>query len=156
MLGLMQEQSRQLSFEDLTNDGDLSIPPPLPAEPPRPARLPSSSEALAYVLERSARRKSTIQISVLPDLTVRVVAPVRTPRSRIDALVRERQAWILKRRDEVWRSQLKRVERRWESGERLPYLDEELELRIRPVAGQKMVQAIRQELLAGRPGAGGA
>ena len=127
MLGVMQEQSRQLSFDELSNDDELSIPPALSAEPPSPARPPPSSESLAYVLERSARRKSTIQISVLPDLTVRVVAPLRAARSRIDAMVRERQAWILKRREEIWESQLKRVERRWESGERLPYLDEELQ-----------------------------
>jgi hypothetical protein len=37
------------------------------------------------------------------------------------------------------------VERQWVSGEHLPFLDDPLELRVRPVAGQKMVQAVRKD-----------
>ena len=86
-----------------------------------------------------------MHISVLPDLTVRVVAPMRLARARIDAMIREREAWILKRREEVQAAQQGQVERRWVSGERLPFLDEPLELRIRPVADQKWVHAIRKD-----------
>jgi predicted metal-dependent hydrolase len=88
---------------------------------------------------------STVHISILPDLTVRVVAPVRVAKAKIDALLREREAWIHRQREWVRSAQLDRIERQWVSGERLPYLDEPLELRVRPVAGQKWVHAIRKD-----------
>jgi predicted metal-dependent hydrolase len=138
MLASMHQDSRQLSFDDLPKTPISSVAPSL-------TKRPSTIEPFTYVLERSPRRKSTIQISVQSDLTIRVVAPMRTGKAQIDAMVHERQAWILKRREEVQKSQLQRLERCWESGERLPYLDEELELRIRAVSGGKLVRAVRKD-----------
>ncbi|MFN0072457.1 MAG: M48 family metallopeptidase [Chloroflexota bacterium] len=121
----MAEQSRQLSFLDL------------------PPTASPASESLAFVLERSARRKRSIQISVQPDLTVRVIAPLRLARARIDEMVRARAPWILKRRNDLRLAHGAQAERQWVSGEHLPLLDEELELRIRPQAGKRMLQARR-------------
>jgi predicted metal-dependent hydrolase len=70
---------------------------------------------------------------------------MRLARSKIDALLRQREAWIQRQREQVRVGQLARVERQWVTGERLPFLDEALELRIRSVAGQRMVQASRKE-----------
>jgi predicted metal-dependent hydrolase len=134
----MQQPFGQLSFEDLSRPAS----PPSPSNPPRPHNSP---DALSYLLERSPRRKSSIHISVLPDLTVRVVAPMRLAKAKIDGLLREREAWILRQRDRMQAAQLKRVDRQWVTGERLPFLDDPLELRIRPVAGQKMVRAVRKD-----------
>jgi predicted metal-dependent hydrolase len=141
----MLQPSRQLSFEDAFGTAPPAAEPPSHPPPSAPAAPPPLTNPLSYTLERSVRRKSSIQITVLPDLTLRVVAPLRLARGRIDAMVRGREAWIRKRRAELQQSQLGRQERRWSSGERLPFLDDQLELRIRPVVGQKIVQVMRKE-----------
>jgi predicted metal-dependent hydrolase len=138
----MQQPLGHLSFDDLSRPPSPPITPPPVASAPAPASPPGS---LTYALERSARRKSSIHISVLPDLTVRVVAPQRLPKTRIDALLRQRLSWIDKQREIVQAAKVLRIEREWTSGERLPLLDEPLELRVQSVAGQKVVRAIRKD-----------
>src|SRR5262245_41182415 len=52
------------------------------------------SAPIEYGLERSSRR--TLAISVLPDCTVRVVAPIEADLKEIDDRVRRRARWILR------------------------------------------------------------
>lgn len=107
------------SLEDALTLGDRSVP---------------------YTVYRSARRKRTVQISVAPDETIVVQAPMRLAKARIDELVRARARWIRQRLAEMARSRESRMERQWRSGEKLPLLGEEVELRISDAPGERRVR----------------
>lgn len=49
------------------------------------------------VIKYSARRKRSIKVEVLPDNTVEVVAPTRTPEKAIHDLLDDKHDWIVKR-----------------------------------------------------------
>ena len=71
---------------------------------------------------RSARRRRTISIGVA-DGVVTVRAPMRTPNREIEDLLRRRADWI---DDRLARDAARPAPRRFESGERLPYLGGEI------------------------------
>ena len=79
-----------------------------------------------YQVRRSKRRKKTIQI-VLSDSGVRVLAPMTTPDSELQAIVRKRAPWILKHFSQ---STLDAEPMRFVSGETLPYLGRNVRLHI--------------------------
>ena len=54
-----------------------------------------------YTIIRSARRKKTIETSLRPNGEVIVRAPLRTGKRRIADIVRDRAAWIIRKRDEL-------------------------------------------------------
>lgn len=53
-----------------------------------------------YTLVRSARRRKTLSLQVLPEGTVLVQAPRHTPRREIDDFFRRKQPWIARKRRE--------------------------------------------------------
>lgn len=79
-----------------------------------------------YQVCRSKRRKKTIQI-VLSDSGVRVLVPMTTPDSELQAIVRKRARWILKH---ISQSTLDAEPMRFVSGETLPYLGRNVRLNI--------------------------
>ena len=54
-----------------------------------------------YTIIRSARRKKTVETSLRPNGEVIVRAPLRTGKRRIADIVRDRAAWIIRKRDEL-------------------------------------------------------
>ena len=90
----------------------------------------SSSEPvtgrLSYEIHR--RRRRTIAISVRPDGTVDVHAPLRASKASIAEMVAEHEAWIEERRREHSERAARRVRRRFEHGDAVPFLGAELRL----------------------------
>ena len=56
---------------------------------------------IEYTIIRSARRKKTIETSLRPNGEVIVRAPLRTGKRQIADIVRDRAAWIIRKRDEM-------------------------------------------------------
>ena len=79
-----------------------------------------------YQVRRSKRRKKTVQI-VLSGGGVRVLAPMATPDSELQAIVRKRVPWILKHASQ---STLDAEPKRFVSGETLPYLGRNVPLHV--------------------------
>ncbi len=79
-----------------------------------------------YQVRRSRRRRKTVQI-VLSGDGVRVLAPMKTSDSELQAIVRKRAPWILKH---VSQSKLDAEPMRFVSGETLPYLGRNLHLHV--------------------------
>jgi predicted metal-dependent hydrolase len=53
-----------------------------------------AGRSIPYLLLRSAKRRRSISIDLLPDGLVRVRAPLRTPLSDIEDFIRQRACWI--------------------------------------------------------------
>lgn len=79
---------------------------------------------IEYEIRRSERRKKTVQIRI-DGGAVRVAAPSATPDGELRAIVRKRASWILKRLAEA---APEAAEKRFVSGETLPYLGEQVPL----------------------------
>ena len=73
---------------------------------------------IEYEVRRSERRKKTVQITV-DGGGVQVAAPIKTPDTELEAIVRKRAAWILNHARE---GVLRPARKRFVSGETLPYL----------------------------------
>lgn len=86
------------------------------------------STRIDYVIERTSRRK-TIGITVRPDASVRVAAPKGTRKTTIASKVDGKAAWILKQQ-ECCRRNARRASRKFVSGESLPYLGRQYQLRL--------------------------
>lgn len=88
---------------------------------------------IAYSIVRSARRLKTVEITVARAGEVVVAAPVRTPAERIEAIVKRRAAWIIRRSGlaKTVAGEPGIAERRFESGESLPYLGRRVRLFVR-------------------------
>lgn len=91
---------------------------------PRSVRLGNTT--IDYTVRRSARRRKTVQISVV-DGEVIVAAPRRTPARELEAIVRGRTEWILKKLAEEAQ---KPAPARFVTGEKLPYLGEDISLTV--------------------------
>ncbi len=89
-------------------------------------RVRAGSATIDYAVRRSARRRKTVQISVV-DNEVIVAAPRRTPARELEAIVRERAAWIMQKLAEEAQ---KPAPARFVTGEKLPYLGEDISLAI--------------------------
>ena len=83
---------------------------------------------IEYEVRRSERRKKTVQITV-DGAGVQVAAPITTPDSEVQAIVRKRAAWIL---SHVGDAAAGAVHKRFVSGETLPYLGRNVRLIIEP------------------------
>lgn len=81
-----------------------------------------------YRVVRSARRHKTIDVTIAGPGDVLVAAPVETSVDRIEATVRRRAAWIV--RHDV-KAPAPRPQRRFVSGESLPYLGRSVRLAVR-------------------------
>ena len=79
---------------------------------------------IEYEVRRSERRKKTVQVTV-DGGGVRVDAPVTTPDSELQAIVRKRAAWIL---NHAVDGTLQPSPKRFVSGETLPYLGRNVRL----------------------------
>ena len=79
---------------------------------------------IEYEVHRSERRKKTVQVT-MDGGGVRVAAPVTTPDSELQAIVRKRAAWILNHAAD---GTLQPSPKRFVSGETLPYLGRNVRL----------------------------
>ncbi len=83
---------------------------------------------IEYEVRRSERRKKTVQITV-DGGGVQVAAPIKTPDTELEAIVRKRTAWILNHARE---GVLRPARKRFVSGETLPYLGRNVKLIVEP------------------------
>ena len=83
---------------------------------------------IEYEVRRSERRKKTVQITV-DGGGVQVAAPIKTPDTELEAIVRKRAAWILNHARE---GVLRPARKRFVSGETLPYLGRNVKLIVEP------------------------
>ncbi len=81
----------------------------------------------SYTLRRSSRRRRTIELSIHPTMGLVVAAPVRATQREIETFVRRKAHWIRRAIDDA-RTRKQQLERRFVTGEPLPYLDSTLEL----------------------------
>jgi predicted metal-dependent hydrolase len=112
----------------------LTEPPPLSPPIGRPAdgsrRIQLGQHALDYVLLRSKRRSIGFLIS---DEGLRVTAPKWVTLGEIENSIREKQRWILSKLSERRERSARRLQpqMQWRDGATLPYLGQDLTLRIR-------------------------
>ena len=79
-----------------------------------------------YQVRRSERRKKTVQITV-DGSGVHVAAPMTTPDSELQSIVRKRAPWILSHASQ---STLEAAPKRFVSGETLPYLGRNVRIHV--------------------------
>ncbi len=91
-----------------------------------PAGSRVGNTTIEYIVRRSRRRRKTVQISVVGGEVI-VAAPTRTPARELEAIVRERTGWILKKLAEEAQ---KPAPARFVTGEKLPYLGEDISLTV--------------------------
>lgn len=91
----------------------------------RPRSIRHEGSTIRYTVVRSNRRKKTLTITIDPDNGVRVLVPARTPNAEIEAIVRKRAGWILRKLSE---ERPEPQPRRFVTGEKLYYLGRELPL----------------------------
>ena len=100
-------------------------------------RLRLDGEEIAYHLRRDPRRKR-LCLMVRGDAEVELRVPLRTGRREIDRFIRDNGGWL---RDRLGRVRQARDERpKLEDGARLPLLDEQLELVVRPAARSRVTR----------------
>ena len=87
-------------------------------------RVQFGDTTIEYEVQRSERRKKTVQIT-MDGGCVLVAAPLITPDSDLQAIVRKRAPWILR---QVPDSGLQASKKRFVSGETLPYLGRNVRL----------------------------
>ena len=87
-------------------------------------RVQFGDATIEYEVQRSQRRKKTVQITMDAG-RVLVAAPSGTPASKLDAIVAKRAPWILRQEPEPV---LRVSQRRFVSGETLPYLGRNVRL----------------------------
>ena len=91
-------------------------------------RVQFGDATIEYDVQRSGRRKKTVQITMAGGRVV-VAAPSDTPHSKLEAIVRKRAPWILRQApDAVLQASRKRFVR----GETLPYLGRNVRLVVEP------------------------
>lgn len=76
------------------------------------------------------RRRTTLEIAVEPDMSIKVVAPIGTPPSDIDKKVHKRAGWILRQQKYFRQFEPRRTVRRYVSGETHLYLGRQYRLRV--------------------------
>ena len=99
----------------------------------RTRSITHEGSTIRYTVVRSSRRKKTLTITIDPGNGVRVLVPTRTPNAEIEAMVRKRAGWILRKLAE------ERPEprpRRFATGEKLYYLGRELPLVVQLTTGE--------------------
>ncbi|HEY0584624.1 MAG TPA: SprT family zinc-dependent metalloprotease [Pseudoduganella sp.] len=115
--------------------------PPVQLRRPEPTNPPLSGDQdkrqllvgeyiLEYVLKRSTRRSIGFTVD---DTGLYVTAPKRCSLADIDNAIRAKQHWILSKLDERRQRRAARLEKPpivWDDGAKLPYLGEEITLRL--------------------------
>ena len=87
---------------------------------------------LPYAIRRSARRKKTVAVTVDPSGGVLLVAPENFSTSRLDAVVRQKAAWIVRRLRHVQSHDPPSAPREFVSGETVLYLGRHYRLKVHP------------------------
>jgi predicted metal-dependent hydrolase len=168
-LGPTAQPSSQLSlFDDaapralMPLTAPLAVPPPVPAQPPQPAPAgvfghPRSQRDIrfgehlvAYELRR-ARRRSIGFVIGADGLTVS--APRWVGVGDVEAALREKSAWILRKLHEQRERSRRLVEARvdWRDGTTLPFLGAPVVLRLDPQATGAVLDAESRALHLGLP-----
>lgn len=83
---------------------------------------------ISFLVERKPRK--SLKISVLPDLSVQVLAPIDTPITDVLDKVKKRAHWILKQKDHFNNFLPKELPRKYVSGETHRYLGKQYRLKI--------------------------
>lgn len=148
----------QLSLLDALDDSatsDRAAPPSTVPEPPVPPghrRLRLGLHYLDYRLLRSKRR--TIGF-LIDDDGLRVTAPRWVTVAEIEAAISEKQQWIFRKINEQRERSVRRLQppMQWRDGARLPYLGNDIVLRIAETgtAGVRFDE-VQRELLVSLPG----
>ncbi len=130
------------------------IPPPV--TPPAPVRAPDGPplrriqlgpHSLEFELRRSTRRSIGFMID---DSGLRVTAPKRITLAEIDNAIRAKQRWILAKLAERGERRALRQEKppvRWIDGAQLPYLGQDITLRLEPAARSHCVYEADERVL---------
>ena len=121
--------------------------PPVPPQPAPPAAPPQRApdgpplrriqlgpHSLEFELRRSTRRSIGFMID---DSGLRVTAPRRITLAEIDNAIRAKQRWILTKLEERGERRAQRQEKApvaWIDGAQLPYLGQDITLRLEPAA----------------------
>ena len=87
---------------------------------------------VAYSIRRSARRKKTVAVTVDPAGEVLLIAPEHFPTNRIDAVVRQKAAWIVQRLRHMQSHDPPPLPREFVSGESVLYLGRHYRLKVHP------------------------
>jgi len=91
-------------------------------------RIQYGRHAIEYEVEQG--RRKTLEISVYPDLSVRVKAPVGKDSASIEKRVRRRASWIVKQREHFAQFLHTEPPRRYISGETHRYLGRQYRLKV--------------------------
>jgi predicted metal-dependent hydrolase len=94
------------------------------------------TKTIAYTLLRADRK--TLAISVEPDMSVVVSAPVEAECEVIERLLRKRAAWIVRQQRYFSQFQPRTPARQYVSGETHLYLGRQYRLRIRPAETEEV------------------
>ena len=86
---------------------------------------------LPYAIRRSPRRKKTVAVTVGPDGSVLVVAPVRLASARLDEIVTRKAPWIMQRLRGAESYGPPPAPREFVSGESVLYLGRHYRLKVR-------------------------
>ena len=87
---------------------------------------------VSYTIHRSARRKKTVAVTVDPAGSVLIVAPEHLTTSRLDAMVRRKAAWLVRRIKRVKTHAPPLSPREFVSGESVLYLGRHYRLKVHP------------------------
>ena len=96
---------------------------------------------LTYAIRRSARRKKTVAVTVEAAGVVVLVAPEDFPTSRLDAVVRRKAPWIVRRLRRPQARDGLAAPREFVSGESLRYLGRHYRLKVDPRPADQTVDA---------------
>ena len=112
----------------------VAPPPPRAPDGPPLRRIQLGPHSLEFELRRSTRRSIGFMID---DAGLRVTAPRRITLAEIDNAIRAKQRWILSKLEERGERRALRQERppvEWVDGAQLPYLGQDITLRLEPAA----------------------
>lgn len=87
------------------------------------------SSTVEYVLTR--RKRKTAEISVLPDETISVIAPLEAPLEKIETMLRARMRWVRRQQATFSRLTVERPLRHYVSGETHVYCGRRYRLLVR-------------------------
>lgn len=88
------------------------------------------THTITFAIER--RQRATLEISVLPDSRVHVVAPLDATTETIAARVRKRGRWVISQQTYFAQFQPRTPPRRWMPGETHLYLGRQYRIRVAP------------------------
>ncbi len=85
---------------------------------------------LPYVLHRSKKRKRTVALSVEPELSLRIIAPLGIKTADVEKIVRRRASWIIRKLADVKECRGQLPPREFVSGEAIPFWGKQYQLRV--------------------------